>query len=443
MKATGSRPISVEAARILETRLLNDPALNVPRSIAERFSSVSFEPRDATPVIPTPCKISESAAALWALVGLFAAQIDEDRYGAGEGPRGVRVDVLQATLFPFSAFLFEIDGKGIWDPSVRDRTRHLDLGRFMEPYRGLATNIYRTRDGGFFHLHGSLDTTQTLNMLGLPQHRHDLTAQDTAAIKKIYADAVAQHDARWLDLEANEFYRQAGTICYTADEFRQTAHGKASVDTPLWQIYNVNAALPAPAWPAAPGGHSTHRRKPLTGVRVLDFTRVIAGPTISKTLALLGADVLRISSRTVPEPSSLIFDMQIGKRDTSLDLKTKEGKMALRSLMESADVVIDGYRPGALERLGFGRAWVHEVAARRGRGIVYARENCYGWVGEWSHRSGWQQISDCVCFPFSLQLRSLSNARLLVQVTGVSWEQGKFLGLNEPVVPLLPNSDYQ
>ncbi|KAJ2968188.1 hypothetical protein NUW58_g10275 [Xylaria curta] len=85
--------------------------------------------------------------------------------------------------------------------------------------------------------------------------------------------------------------------------------------------------------------------------------------------------------------------------------------------------VLDGYRPGALERLGFGPTYVHEVAKRRGKGIVYARENCYGWKGPWKHRSGWQQISDAV--------------------TGIGWLFGRMWGRDEPVMPFLPNSDFQ
>lgn len=80
------------------------------------------------------------------------------------------------------------------------------------------------------------------------------------------------------------------------------------------------------------------------------------------------------------------------------------------------------YRPDVLERLGFGPSEVTGLISWRKHGIVYVRENCYGWHGPWSSRSGWQQISDCF--------------------TGVSWGFGMAQGLDEPVVPVFPNSDY-
>jgi crotonobetainyl-CoA:carnitine CoA-transferase CaiB-like acyl-CoA transferase len=156
---------------------------------------------------------------------------------------------------------------------------------------------------------------------------------------------------------------------------------------------------------------------------MIDISRVIAAPTIAKMAALFGATVIRVSCSSQPDMGSLLVDGNLGKRDVTLDLKSAEGKETLKKLLEDVDVILDGYRPGALERLGFGPKYVFELAQRRGKGIVYVRENYYGWKGSRVQRSGWQQISDCD--------------------TGVSWLQGKFLGLNEPVVPLLPNSDYQ
>jgi hypothetical protein len=229
-------------------------------------------------------------------------------------------------------------------------------------------------------------------MLGLPQHRPDLTS--TESIKEVYRTAVAQHTAAWLDIEANSFWRQPGTICYTKDEFRRTAHGRESWNEALYSLSaESDIDLPPTPWPTIPD----IRNRPLTGIKVLDVTRVIAGPSISKILALLGADVLRVSCRKIPEATVLMFDTQVGKRDVEIDLKSVQGKLEFRELLEDADVLLDGFRPGVMDRLGFGREMVHEIGKRRGRGIVYARENTYGWCGEWKDRCGYQQISDCVC----------------------------------------------
>ncbi|KAJ4234156.1 hypothetical protein NW757_013641 [Fusarium falciforme] len=100
-------------------------------------------------------------------------------------------------------------------------------------------------------------------------------------------------------------------------------------------------------------------------------------------------------------------------------MKTAEGKSTFAKLVEGADVLIDGYRPGALARLGFDSDSLRKINPT----LIYTRENCYGFKGPLAHRSGWQQISDCL--------------------VGISWLQGQFMGLDEPVVPLLPNSDYQ
>jgi hypothetical protein len=235
-------PISVtigaEAYRILDVQLLGDAALNIPKEITSRLSCVTFTP-NAPPIAPTPYKLSESAAALWALAGLFSAVISEERYGLQK--QNVQIDVHTATLFPMSCFMLQIEGKGIWTQEVKGRMDKFDPGKFTEAWRGLATNMYvfprfrirwkenynqgflkanmnhsyKTKDSRYFQLHGGLNTTGVLNMLDLPQHRLDLTAADAVKIKDLYAEAVAKHDAEWLDMEANEFWRQAGTICLT------------------------------------------------------------------------------------------------------------------------------------------------------------------------------------------------------------------------------------
>jgi len=146
---------------------------------------------------------------------------------------------------------------------------------------------------------------------------------------------------------------------------------------------------------------------------------VIAAPAVSKLLAALGADVLKISNLDNPEIGALLVDMSTGKRDTALNLKSVDGKRDFDRLVKDADILIDGFRPGVLDRLGYDAKSLRTLSPS----LILMRENCYGFKGPLAYRSGWQQISDCL--------------------VGISWLQGKAMGLNEPVVPLLPNSDYQ
>ncbi|SPO04700.1 uncharacterized protein DNG_07385 [Cephalotrichum gorgonifer] len=115
-------------------------------------------------------------------------------------------------------------------------------------------------------------------------------------------------------------------------------------------------------------------------------------------------------------------DVNMGKHTIELDLKTPEGRDEFERLLADADVVLDGFRPGAIQKLGYGPAKFREIARARGKGIVYVNENCFAHEGEGTGRPGWQQIADCA--------------------SGLAWEQGKFMGLEEPVVSPFPISDY-
>ncbi|KAK8127393.1 CoA-transferase family III [Apiospora sp. TS-2023a] len=207
--------------------------------------------------------------------------------------------------------------------------------------------------------------------------------------------------------------------------FKASEHGKANADVGLFEIeHHPDPTNQPPAWwPNPTNPHSsipTHR--PLAGLKVVDLTRVIAGPAVSRGLAELGASVMRITAPHLTDMSALHPDLNHGKWNACLDLRTEEGRKALRDLVMGADVLLQGYRPGVLDKYGFGEKDVLEMGRERGRGIVYCGENCYGWQGPWMERSGWQQISDACC--------------------GVSYEFGRAMGNDEPVTPVFPNSDY-
>ena len=127
----------------------------------------------------------------------------------------------------------------------------------------------------------------------------------------------------------------------------------------------------------------------LDGVRVLDLCIILAGPTCGRTLAEFGADVIKIDNPTREGGISSHLDVNRGKRSLLLDLKTEAGKDVFWRLLEDADVVLQNYRAGAMERLGLG---YEDVRARK-PDIVYASLNAYGHGGPWEQRPGWEHLA--------------------------------------------------
>ncbi|MCX5377889.1 CoA transferase [Streptomyces sp. NBC_00091] len=127
---------------------------------------------------------------------------------------------------------------------------------------------------------------------------------------------------------------------------------------------------------------------PAAGVRVLDLTRVIAGPVATRTLGVMGADVLRIDSPRLPEADDAYADTGFGKRSALLDLADAGDRGVLEGLLEGADVVVTGYRPGALERFGLGA----DELLERWPGLVVAELCAWGWRGPWAGRRGFDSL---------------------------------------------------
>ena len=285
-------------------------------------------------------------------------------------------------------------------------------------YRRLSANLYQTKNvGEYFHLHGSLEASKALNMIGLDSHRPDLTAYHECI--KIIGDHVKRFTAEQLE-EMNRNIKQAGVTCLKWEDFQATQHGQELVKQPPWKVESLENATPPVPFPFK----SSRAPKPqiLSGIRVLELCRIIAGPAIGRGLAEYGAEVIKVTSPNLSDVPFFQVDANIGKHTADLNLKDPADRKTFDDLLRSADVVLDGYRPGSLSRLGYGPRQLRDIAKQRGRGYVYVAENCFGHTGPWSSRPGWQQIADCV--------------------SGVAWAQGLAMGLNEPVVPPFPMSDY-
>ena len=133
-------------------------------------------------------------------------------------------------------------------------------------------------------------------------------------------------------------------------------------------------------------GHPHPVDHPLAGVRVLDLTRVLAGPVATRVLALLGADVLRVDPPGWDE--GVIPDVNLGKRATRLNLHIPGDRRTFSELLHGADVVVHGYRPGALDKLGFGA----DERQRLRPGLIDISLDAYGWSGPLAGRRGFDSL---------------------------------------------------
>ncbi|WP_160106241.1 CoA transferase [Pseudomonas izuensis] len=161
-----------------------------------------------------------------------------------------------------------------------------------------------------------------------------------------------------------------------------------------WQVHPQGQAVSAEPLIqfAAHNGHNTKPwqgsvAQPLAGIKVLDLTRVLAGPVASRFLAGLGADVLRIDPPTWNEPG-VIPEMTLGKRCARLDLHDTTDRSVFESLLKDADIVIHGYRADALEGLGYGVGDRQKLAP----GLIDVCLNAYGWSGPWQNRRGFDSL---------------------------------------------------
>jgi CoA-transferase family III len=175
--------------------------------------------------------------------------------------------------------------------------------------------------------------------------------------------------------------RACGALARTKESWEAHPQGKALSDVALIETTRVLDSAPEPAGDG---------QRPMGGVRVLELARILAGPTSGRLLAEHGADVLMVSGPFVPHVMRSVLDTNHGKRSTYLDVAAPEQRELLLALARSADVVIDGYRPGVLEAHGFGAS---ELAAIR-PGLIHLSVSCYGDVGPWRSRAGFEPLAE-------------------------------------------------
>ncbi|WP_441276884.1 CoA transferase [Tardiphaga sp. 172_B4_N1_3] len=302
------------------------------------------------PQLPSSFHVGAAAQVSIAAAGMAAAEIWRLRSGQTQT---VSVDMRHAIVECRSERYLRCDGNPpppAWDA---------------------IAGVYQTGDGKFVRLHTNF-----------PHHR-DAVCQvlSCAPTREAVQAALMQWNGEAFETAA---YAAGGVVALmrSHDEWMGLPQAKAVAELPLVEITRIGDAEPK-LWPIG--------ARPLAGLRVLDLSRVIAGPVAGRTLAAHGADVMLVSSPDLPAIPWLTIDTGRGKLSSFVDLQSGQGRDTLRGLLAQADIFSQGYRPQSLAALGFSP----EEAARVSPGIVYVSLSAYGRSGPWAGRRGFDSLVQC------------------------------------------------
>lgn len=299
------------------------------------------------PALPSSFRTGTIAQATIAASALAASEMDRTRNNRAQQ---VSVDMRHAVAEFISERLYTVNGKP--PPPGWDK----------------IAGTYQTGDGRWVRLHTNFPHHRAgiLDMLDVPYEREQVAEALKGWRGQDYEDEVARRGL-------------VGTMMRSPAEWAAHPQGAAVATLPLLEVVKI---ADAPSQPLPPGA------RPLSGVRVLDLTRVLAGPVCGRTLAAHGADVLRVTGPHLPDIPGLDVDTGRGKLSTHIDLRGPEGKAVLAGLLKSADIFVQGYRPGGIAERGFSP----EQAAEMRPGIVYVSLCAWSHVGPWAGRRGFDSL---------------------------------------------------
>lgn len=300
------------------------------------------------PVFPSSFAVGTAAQVSIAAAALAACELGHARGGLRQ-----RVAVDMAHAAAECTGWFTLDGKepALWDPFA-------GLYRCADGHVRVHTNFQHHRDGA-------------LRLLGL-----DPATATRADVERALLG--------WLALAFEQAAAEHGLVAAALRSFAEwdaTPQGQAVAAQPPMTITRIGDAPPRPLPPLAAG------QRPLSGARVLDLTRILAGPVGGRALAAFGAEVMLVNSPNLPNIAA-IAETSRGKRSVLIDLCSKRGRETLWRLVESADVFSQAYRPGALAALGVSA----EALAARRPGIVVVSLTAYGTQGPWARWRGFDSL---------------------------------------------------
>ncbi|CEF86501.1 hypothetical protein FGSG_11413 [Fusarium graminearum PH-1] len=410
-------PVPEDTERIFRLIASQTPGFTQDEEI---LSKVKFE-GESFPVIPGPIKAVSVAASLHAMAGVLADEILTIR-GAENKQRQITVNTTQAGLWFGNIATAYVGNKDVLSLAGSGELKELlpnwEQGWVDTPLKYRTTGLYPTSDPEvWYSLHGSMKAEPVLKSIGVDPSEPISTNEEAAAHIAKFTSKLSPEK---LEL-TNLLNGNCGSICFTPKQWNESEMGKSLAAHPLINVKSQHQAIPTPPVAFPPLDPSDQR--PLAGVKVVEMTRVIAGPQIGAILSSFGADVIRVNPPHLPDINIMQLTLNAGKRTIAIDLRKPEEAALIKSLIADADVFIQGFRMNKMPKYGLGLNDILKMAGERGRGIVHVSENCYGPDGYYAERPGWQQIADAAA--------------------GSAYVTGKSLKLpnNEVVLPSLPVSD--
>ena len=300
-------------------------------------------------------RLEVAASASLAAQAVAAAHIWQNRNGRSQT---ITIDRVQALNSLRSGLFQYIDGH--------------DMNIYANGAKGAVSNVFQTADDRWIYLVGPYPGLRDgmLELLGCANTE----------------GAISTAVRRWRAVELeDEIGRRglAGTIVRTRDEWNEHPQAIAIMGAPLIEIDRI---ADSPARPL------DRAERPLSDVRVLDFTHVIAGPSLTRTLAEHGADVLRIASPRHADPDAFLLDTGWGKRSAYLDLDVADSSAKLHDLLRDADVFVQSWSPLSIARRGL----TAQELCTRYPGLIYVEVNAFGFEGPWADRKGFEQLAQSV-----------------------------------------------
>ncbi len=318
--------------------------------------------------LPSVFAVSDLAAAAVASVGAAISELITARFGGA--PRALVDRRLASLWFGWSLRPLDWTMPSPWDPIAGDYAT-------VDGWIRLHTNAPHHRDAA-------------LAVLGVPANKDDVGRMVASWKAEALETAVIAQGGCAAEMRSLQAWREHPQGQHVASE--------PLVARRITEDESKTGEAQSSWAPTA--------ERPLRGLRVLDLTRVLAGPVATRFLAGFGADVLRIDSPTWDEPA-VVPDVTLGKRCARLDLRQPAGRARLSELLRRADVLVHGYRADALEALGLG------ADARRATrpGLIDVCLDAYGWTGPWRNRRGFDSLVQMSTGIADAGMRQLGKSR--------------------------------